>query len=34
MAKILRLAYLNAWQFGDSAQTPKFVPNPKGTATK
>lgn len=30
MAKILRLAYLTAWRFGDSAQTPKFVPNPKG----
>jgi len=34
MAKILRLAYLTAWQFGDSAQTPKFVPDPGGTATK
>jgi hypothetical protein len=34
MAKILRLAYLTAWQFGDSPQTPKFVPNPKGTGTK
>jgi len=34
MAKILRLAYLTAWQFGDSAQTPKFVANPGGSATK
>lgn len=28
MAKILRLAYLTAWQFGTEAQTPKFVANP------
>ena len=32
MAKILRLAYLTAWQFGDGV-TPVFVPNPKGSAT-
>jgi Zn-dependent M28 family amino/carboxypeptidase len=31
MAKILRLAYLTAWQFGDGV-TPVFVPNPKGSA--
>ena len=30
MAKILRLAYLVAWQFGDTAQPPKFVEDPKG----
>src|SRR5579884_4218196 len=28
MAKILQLAYLTAWQFGDEAQPPKFVENP------
>jgi hypothetical protein len=32
MAKILRLAYLTAWQFGDTAQPPIFVENPKGKA--
>ncbi len=30
MAKILRLAYLTAWQFGTEASTPKFVANPSG----
>jgi len=30
MAKILRLAYLSAWQFADRARTPAFVENPKG----
>jgi Peptidase family M28/PA domain len=30
MARILRLAYLSAWQFGDNAQVPSFVQNPKG----
>lgn len=30
MAKILRLAYLTAWQFGDSARPPRFIENPKG----
>jgi hypothetical protein len=30
MAKILRLAYLSAWQFGDEEKTPKFVENPGG----
>ncbi len=30
MAKILRLAYLTAWQFGTEASTPKFVANPAG----
>jgi Peptidase family M28/PA domain len=35
MRKILRLGYLTAWQFGEAAQTPKFVPNPAGRgATK
>ena len=29
MARILRLAYLSAWQFGDEARGPKFVENPK-----
>jgi hypothetical protein len=28
MAKILKLAYLTAWQFGTEAITPKFVANP------
>ena len=32
MAKILRLAYLTAWQFGDTARPPKFIQNPKGGA--
>jgi len=32
MAKILRLAYLTAWQFADEAVPPKFVENPRGTA--
>jgi Zn-dependent M28 family amino/carboxypeptidase len=31
MANILRLAYLTAWQFGDTATPPKFVENPKGS---
>jgi len=30
MARILRLAYLTAWQFGDTAQPPKFVESPRG----
>ena len=30
MAKILRLAYLTAWQFGDTARPPTFIQNPKG----
>lgn len=30
MAKILHLAYLTAWQFGDTAKPPRFVENPKG----
>ncbi len=32
MAKILRLAYLSAWQFGDEANPPKFVENPGAKA--
>ena len=32
MARILRLAYLTAWQFGDTAKPPKFVESPKGAA--
>lgn len=28
MAKILRLAYLTAWVFGDTATPPRFVSNP------
>lgn len=32
MAKILRLAYLSAWQFGDTVQPPRFVESPKGTS--
>ena len=32
MAKILRLAYLSAWQFADEANPPKFVENPVGKA--
>jgi Peptidase family M28/PA domain len=28
MTKILQLAYLTAWRFGDAAAGPKFVPNP------
>jgi hypothetical protein len=31
MARILRLAYLSAWQFGDNARGPRFVENPKGS---
>jgi hypothetical protein len=30
MTKILKLAYLAAWQFGTEASTPKFVANPAG----
>ena len=30
MAKILRLAYLSAWQFGDEVTNPRFVANPGG----
>jgi hypothetical protein len=30
MARILRLAYLSAWQFGDETAGPKFVENPRG----
>ena len=30
MTRILRLAYLSAWQFGTEAVTPKFVVNPSG----
>ncbi len=30
MAKILKLAYLTAFKFGDEEQTPKFVADPKG----
>lgn len=30
MAKILRLAYLSAWQFADEANPPRFVENPGG----
>ncbi len=32
MAKILRLAYLSAWQFADEVNPPKFVENPGGKA--
>lgn len=32
MAKILRLAYLSAWQFADETNPPKFVENPGGKA--
>jgi len=31
MAKILRLAYLTAWQFGDTGSPPRFVPDPRGS---
>jgi Peptidase family M28/PA domain len=31
MAKILRLAYLTAFQVGNEEHTPEFVPDPKGT---
>ena len=34
MAKILRLAYLTAWQFGNEAAPPKFVENPRGASAK
>jgi Zn-dependent M28 family amino/carboxypeptidase len=30
MAKILRLAYLSAWDFADARNTPKFIDAPKG----
>jgi hypothetical protein len=33
MTKILRLAYLSAWQFADEAAPPRFVENPRGTTT-
>ena len=33
MAKILRLAYLTAWQLGEDARSPKFVENPRGGST-
>jgi Zn-dependent M28 family amino/carboxypeptidase len=29
MRKILQLAYLTAWRFGDDAATPVFIPNPQ-----
>jgi hypothetical protein len=32
IAKILRLAYLSAWQFADAANSPRFVENPGGSA--
>lgn len=31
MAKILRLAYLTAFQMGDEPQPPRFVPDPRGS---
>ena len=34
MVKILRLAYLTAWQFADQATPPKFVADPRGTVAK
>ena len=34
MAKILRLAYLSAWQFTDQANPPRFVENPGGEANR
>jgi hypothetical protein len=34
MRKILDLAYLTAWRFGDDAKTPVFVPNPKPEPVK
>jgi len=34
MAKILRLAYLTAWQFGNTAQPPRFIESPGGTVAK
>jgi peptidase M28-like protein/PA domain-containing protein len=33
MAKILRLAYLSAWQFADAPNPPRFVQNPAGSAS-
>lgn len=32
MAKILKLAYLSAWQFADEQQPPRFLADPKGKA--
>lgn len=32
MAKILRLAYLSAWQFADEQKPPQFLADPKGKA--
>jgi hypothetical protein len=32
MAKILRLAYLSAWQFAEERTPPRFVQNPAGSA--
>jgi len=34
MTKILELAYLTAWRFGEDAQTPKFVANPMPAGAK
>ena len=34
MAKILRLAYLSAWNFGDSKRVPEFVANPGAPGNK
>jgi hypothetical protein len=34
MTKILDLAYLTAWRFGDDAHTPKFVSNPMPAGAK
>lgn len=31
MARILRLAYLTAFKLGDDGESPRFVPNPRGT---
>lgn len=34
MTKILELAYLTAWRFGNDAQTPRFVANPMPAGAK
>lgn len=34
MNKILQLAYLTAWRFGEDSQTPKFVANPMPAGAK
>jgi len=34
MARILKLAYLSAWQFADASAGPRFVENPRGSGPR